>query len=297
MNWPTLHGAPPDIIAHRGASGLMPEHTLAGYALALSQGADIIEPDLVPSRDGVLFARHEPGLTRSTDIALRPEFGPRQREGDWHSVDFDADELDSLRAIQPFPGRSAAEDRCHAIPRFDSILRWAERAAAECGSRVRLYPEIKHPSRLAALGHDPVPKFIEAVVRLPAGVEVWVQCFEPAPLRRVFDATGLPSCLLLDADADWQVAIDQHGEWLFSLGVSKRLLTDEHGRPSGLIEVAHRAGLRVDAWTFRDDAVAPGFLGIEDELTEAMRLGVDGVFCDFPKTGLAVRACAMRSKG
>jgi glycerophosphoryl diester phosphodiesterase len=297
VNWPTLRGAPPDIIAHRGASGLMPEHTLAGYALALSQGADIIEPDLVPSRDGVLFARHEPGLARSTDIAMRPQFSNRLRDGDWQSIDLDADELDTLRAIQPFPGRSADEDRRHAIPRFEHILRWAGQAAAERGAPVLLYPEIKHPARLAALGHDPVPRFIESVSRPPTGVEVWVQCFEPEPLRRVSEATGLPCCLLLDADSDWQAAIERHGGWLFSLGVSKRLLIGEDGQPRdppsrGVVELAHRAGLRVDVWTFRDDAVAPGFSSIEDELIAAMQLGVDGMFCDFPKTGLAARVRA-----
>lgn len=289
MKWNTLGGQPPQIIAHRGASGPLPEHTLAGYALALGQGADIIEPDLVPSRDGVLFARHEPALARSTDIATRPGFADRRRGEDWVSIDLDAAELDSLRAVQPFPGRSRAYDGLHGIPRFGDILHWAGLAAAERGRAVIVCPEIKHPTELAAAGHDPVPRFLEAVEKLPPGVEVWVQCFEPEPLRRVFDATGLPCCLLLDKDADWRAAIARHGDWLFSLGVSKRLLMDETGQPTGLIEAAHGAGLRADVWTFRDDAVAPGFARVEDELTAAMRLGVDGLFCDFPQTGVAVR--------
>ena len=78
--WNTLDGTPPRIIAHRGASGLRPEHTLDGYALALAQGADVIEPDLVLSRDGVLYARHDLGLARSTDVAQRAEFAARVRE-------------------------------------------------------------------------------------------------------------------------------------------------------------------------------------------------------------------------
>lgn len=289
MNWQTLSGAPPQIIAHRGASGLRPEHTLEGYALALAQGADVIEPDLVPSRDGVLFARHEPKLARSTDIASRTEFADRRRDGDWLSIGLDAADIDTLRAVQPYPGRSRAYDGLHAIPRFSEILRWAERAAAERGRPVILYPEIKHPGELAAAGHDPLPRFLEAVATLPAGLEVWVQCFEPEPLRRVFDATGMRCCLLLDKDADWRAAIADHGGWLFSLGVSKRLLVDATGQPTGLLEAAHAAGLRIDAWTFRDDAVAPGFARVADELIAAMRLGVDGVFCDFPATGRRVR--------
>ena len=81
MSWNTLDHSPPLIIAHRGASGLRPEHTLEGYALALEQGADVIEPDLVPSADGVLFARHDAGLARSTDIASREAFRGRSRDG------------------------------------------------------------------------------------------------------------------------------------------------------------------------------------------------------------------------
>lgn len=287
--WRTLSGAPPQIIAHRGASGPLPEHTLAGYALALEQGADAVEPDLVPSRDGVLFARHEPTLAHSTDIAARPEFSDRWRDGDWYSIDLDAAEIDTLRAVQPFPGRSRAYDGLHAVPRFAEVLRWVELAAAERGRPVVLYPEIKHPTELAAAGHDPVPRFLEAVETLPRGVEVWVQCFEPEPLRRVFEATGMNGCLLLDKDADWRAVIAEHRDWLFSLGASKRLLLDASGQPSGLIQAAHAVGLRIDAWTFRDDAVAPGFARVEDELAAAMRLGVDGLFCDFPATGIAVR--------
>ena len=289
MNWRTLNGAPPRIIAHRGASGPLPEHTLVGYALALGQGADVIEPDLVPSRDGVLLARHEPTLARSTDIAGRGEFAARRRGEDWYSIDFDAAELDTLRAVQPFPGRNRAYDGLHRVPHFADILRWAELAAAERGRPVILYPEIKHPTELAAAGHDPVPRFIEAVASLPPGVEVWVQCFEPGPLRRVYDATGMNCCLLLDKRADWGAALAEHGHWLFALGADKRLLIDAAGRPSALIEAAHAAGVRVDAYTFRDDAVAPGFARIEDELAAAMRLGVDGLFCDFPATAIAVR--------
>ena len=111
MAWRTLDGGAPRIIAHRGASGLRPEHTLEGYALALSQGADIIEPDLVVSADGVLFARHDPGLARSTDIRLRPQFASRQEQGDWPVDRFAASEIDQLRAIQPNAARSSEFDR------------------------------------------------------------------------------------------------------------------------------------------------------------------------------------------
>lgn len=284
MNWHTLDGLPPSILAHRGASGPLPEHTLVGYALALGQGADVVEPDLVPSADGVLYARHEPALGNSTNIAALPDFAPLQRDGEWWSVLLRAEQLDRLRARQPFPGRDRAFDDQHPLPRWQAIIDWAAQAAAERGSAVTLYPEIKHPCELAAQGVDPVPYFIASVAALPDGVRVWVQCFDVEPLYRVYLATGLPCALLIDADDDWRTAIAAHGSWLSRLGVNKRLLA------SGLVADAHERGLRVDAWTFRDDALGAGFSRIEDEMQAAMRQGVDGLFCDFPATGVAARA-------
>lgn len=283
MNWQTLDGKPPLILAHRGASGPLPEHTLVGYALGLGQGADVIEPDLVPSADGVLYARHEPALRNSTNVAALPEFAPLARDGEWWSASLRAEQLDRLRARQPFPGRDRTFDDQHPLPRWQAIIDWAAQAAAERGSAVTLYPEIKHPGELAAQGVDPLPPFIASVAALPDGVRVWVQCFEVAPLYRVYSATGLPCALLLDADDDWRTAMAAHGSWLSRLGVNKRLLA------SGLVADAHARGLRVDAWTFRDDALGAGFSAIEDEIQAAMRHGVDGLFCDFPATGIVAR--------
>jgi len=262
---------------------------MEGYALALTQGADVIEPDLVPSADGVLFARHEPNLARSTDVVARPEFAERQRDGAWHSDDLLAVELDTLRALQPYPGRSVAHDGKFALPRWTAVIAWAARMAQSRGSAVALYPEIKEPSALARRDSDPVPAFIASVAELPRDVTVWVQCFERDALRRVHDATGLPCTLLLDSKADWRAAIKANSAWLARIAVSKRLLPAKTGDDAGVVTAAHDAGLRVDAWTFRDDAVGEGYASVEDELAIAMRLGVDGLFCDFPATGLAVR--------
>lgn len=292
----SLDGHPVRVIAHRGASGVLPEHTLIAYATALVQGADVVEPDLVVSRDGVLFARHEPGLGRTTDVADRPDFADRRRDGDWFCHDFDAVELDRLRAVQVFPGRSRSHDRRYPVPRFRDILCWAGQAAVDRGRSVILYPEIKHPSALAALGIDPVPLFIDAMRNRPDGVEVWVQCFEVEPLRRIVEATGLNACLLLDAEADWRAALAEHGDWLFALGIDKAILSradDRSGarlddQPGAVVAAAHAIGVRVDAWTFRDDAVGAGFASIEDELRNAIAFGVDGLFCDFPATAVAV---------
>jgi len=288
MRWATRDGGAPRIIAHRGSSGLWPEHVFPGYLQALADGADIVEPDLVPSRDGVLYCRHDPGLARSTDIAQRPAFADRQREGDWPVDALDAAEIDQLRATQPYPGRSGVHDRQHAVPRFSALLDWAGEQATARGQRIVLYPEIKHPTRFAERGRDPVPLFAAALRRRPAAVDVLLQCFEAGPLRRAFEATGCPPALLVDADADPRALLAEHGDWLAGLALSKRHLAAPDA--AALIAAIHARGLRVDAWTFRDDAVGDGYTRIEDELAAAMRLGVDRLFCDFPATAVAVRA-------
>lgn len=289
MSWKTLDGHAPQVIAHRGASGLLPEHTLVGYALGLGQGADVIEPDLVPTRDGALIARHEPGLARSTDVFQRGEFSPLKRDGDWWSTDFSLDDIRRLRARQPFEGRSERHDGYHPVPSWQDVLDWAAQAALERSQPVTLYPELKHPERFAALGLDPVALFAESVRCLPVGVEVRVQCFEVEALQRVHEATQLPCTLLLELGADWRAAIAEHGGWLWGLGVDKRLLWSAPGRGSGLVEAAHAAGLRVHPWTYRDDRVGEAHADVREELRAAFRLGVDGVFCDFPATGVEVR--------
>jgi glycerophosphoryl diester phosphodiesterase len=290
MAWRTLDGSAPRIIAHRGASGLRPEHTLEGYALALAQGADIVEPDLVVSADGVLFARHDPGLARSTDIRLRPQFAARREQGDWPCDRFDADEIDQLRAIQPNPARSAEFDRRWPPPRWPAVLAWAQQAAQERGEPVLVYPEIKHPALFESRGVDAVQAFIASMAAARTGVEVWVQCFDAPALRRVHEATGLRCSLGVSAGADWRASLRDHGDWLSGLVASKELLHGFGGVDSGLVAAAHADGLRVDAYTFRDDQVGKGHAGIGEELEAAMRAGVDGLFCDFPATAIAVRA-------
>ena len=290
MRWRTLDGQAPRVIAHRGASGLRPEHTLAGYELALEQGADIVEPDLVPSADGVLFARHDPGLARSTDIKRRAEFAARTEDGDWPCDRLLAEEIDRLGAVQPCEGRGADFDGRWSPPRWSAVLDWAREQARARDRRVLLYPEIKHPEMFGERGVDPVACFADSVVELPPEVEVWVQCFDALALRRVHEATGLRCCLGVDARSDWASAIAAHKGWLGGLVAAKSLLAGSDGKASPLVEAAHAAGMRVDAYTFRDDRVGEGHASIEAELAWALASGADALFCDFPATALALRA-------
>ncbi len=146
----------PLVIAHRGACGYRPEHTLAAYALAIEQGADFIEPDLVPTRDGVLIARHENELSDSTDVADRPVFADRrcvklvdgiERTG-WFSEDFTLDEIKTLRARERLPQLrpdNAAYDGRFEVPTFAEVLALLRQAEGR-GRRVGVYPETKHPT-------------------------------------------------------------------------------------------------------------------------------------------------------
>lgn len=200
------------VIAHRGASGHLPEHTLAAYALAIAQGADFIEPDLVPTRDGVLIARHENELSATTDVAERPEFADRHtaklidgvRVEGWFSEDFTLAEIRTLRARTPWPElrpEAAREDRRHGIPTFAEVL-----ALARAHPTIGVYPETKHPTYFERIGArlDGTPIATD-VTRLlvdtliaedfadPA--RVVIQSFEPGNLirlrREILPAAGL----------------------------------------------------------------------------------------------------------
>jgi len=153
----------PIVIAHRGASGERPEHTIGAYALAIDQGADFIEPDLVSTSDGVLVARHENEISETTDVASHPEFADRKTtkviDGlsltGWFTEDFTLAELKTLRARERLPQLRAANttyDGTWDIPTLDEIITLVQRREKETGRRIGLYPETKHPGHFRKLG-------------------------------------------------------------------------------------------------------------------------------------------------
>jgi glycerophosphoryl diester phosphodiesterase len=290
--WHTLDGKPPLVIAHRGASGYRPEHTLAAYTLAIEQGADYIEPDLVATRDGHLIARHEPLLDDTTDVKSRPEFAGRRttKTLDGKSItgffasDFTLAEIRQLRAVQSNPARSKEHDGRYQIPTFEEILDLAGREAARRGRTIGLYPETKHPSFHLALGLPLEERLLEALRRRkldrPDG-PVFIQSFESANLQYLRAHTRLPLVQLLDDgtlqyDASGRrvvaVKIAQHGDerggvapqsladvakYANAIGPWKRQIMRDVGAQqllqTTLIEQAHAAGLRVHTYTFRSE--------------------------------------------
>ena len=298
--WNTLDGSAPRNIAHRGASGYRPEHTLDGYALAAAQGADVLEPDLVLSRDRVLFARHDLGLSRSTDIASHPQFASRAREiagqRDWWVSDFSASELDMLRAVQPFPERGRQLDGRFVLPRFAMLLDLRATASANYGRAIAVYPELKHPDYFRAIGMDPVAALHDELAPrdlLGHASPVWIQCFDHAVLREARDRCGNPCFALLEnAPAEpgaRDALLRALALWAQGVAPPKHLLWDRAGNDSGLVSAAHAHGLQVHAWTFRDDRPPAPFTSPREELFAAFALGVDALFCDFPDTALDAR--------
>lgn len=293
--WNTLDGRPSRIIAHRGASGELPEHTMHAYVRATGEGADVIEPDLVCSRDGVLFARHDLGLQRSTDVAQRPEFAERAREQfgerDWWVDDFSAAELDALRALQPWPQRDQRFNSEYPLARFGEVLEFARLMGARRGRPLPVYPEIKHPAYFRRAGLDPLAPLLACLHQhglCGAQAPVWLQCLDHEVLREAHASCGNPCFALLEA-APTPAQLAALADWAQGIAPGRELLWDGAGRPTGLVEAAHDIGLEVHAWTFRDDMGAAPFASPAAALEAAFDAGVDALFCDFPASAVAAR--------
>jgi glycerophosphoryl diester phosphodiesterase len=298
--WNTLSGAPPRIIAHRGASGYRPENTLSAYRLAIAQGADAIEPDLVASRDRVLFARHDLGLARSTDVAMRPEFAARRRVlagiEDWWISDFTAAEIDRLAARQPDARRGVAHEGHDTVPRFAELLELAREEAWCRGQTLSIEAEIKQPEHFTALGIDLVAALRDTLQPrdlLGADSPVWLESFDHRFLRNAVAHLGNPAVALLDRfpenRAAWDTQLRNFAGWARAIAPAKHLLWDSMARTSGLVAAAHDYGLEVHAWTFRSDQPSAPFTTPDAELEAAFALGVDALFCDFPDLAVAAR--------
>lgn len=302
QRWPTLTGAAPIVIAHRGASAYRPEHSLEAYALAISQGADVIEPDLVVTKDGVLVARHERYLSGTTDVSQRPEFASRKRfdafiekdEGrrleDWWVEDFTLAELKTLRAVQPRAGRSKDFDGLYEVPTFAEVLALAQQMSTASGRPIGVYPETKHPDYFASIGLDFEKPLLGALQRYEAG-PVFIQSFVPDILKRLKGKTQAKLVQLVEnRGGSPSVPLVDIARYADGVGPDKTLVTD------GYLRDAHGLGLFVHPWTYRLDAPPPGGFPIGGdgvaEMTAAFESGVDGLFTDFPDAGLDARTRA-----
>ncbi len=287
----------PLVIAHRGASGHRPEHTLAAYALAIDMGADFIEPDLVSTRDGVLVARHENEIGGTTDVASR--FPNRQTtkvvDGDtvrgWFVEDFTWLELRSLRARERLAFRSHAYDGMYAVPTFDEVLALADSAGRRRGRAVGVYPETKHPSYFRSIGLPLEPKLLASL--RARGLDrrdapVFIQSFEPGNLEQLAKETRVRLIYLVATAAQvTPSALRAMARSVYGVGANTRLVVgaDSGAAPTSLVADAHAAGLKVHVWTLRSEASFLPRRYRGDPLAEVRELnamGVDGIFGDFP---------------
>lgn len=296
------------VIAHRGASGYLPEHTIAGYELAIKQGADFIEPDLVMTKDGVLVARHDPYLSDSTDVADHLEFADRKTtvvspEGeeltDWFVWDFTLAELKTLRARQVREGRNKAADGQHTIPTFGEILALSDLACKTAKSKPSFgfYPELKWPSAHKARGFDMAGAFKAELARSTnyniCKAPLIVQSFEDWILKDlkndgyfvvqlVFPVGWVPG-------AQPSYTLEHVATYADGVGPYYLMLLDlETKAPNGYAERAASLGLDVHIWTMRDDALDQGFSSIDEQIKTMLDAGATGVFADFPDTARRV---------
>jgi glycerophosphoryl diester phosphodiesterase len=354
----TLNGGPTLVTGHRGAPGTLPEHTLEGYALAIQQGADFVEPDLVLTKDGVMIARHEPVLDGTTDIATKfPASRKTTRNLDgvpttaYFASDFTLAEIKTLRAVQASASRSHAFDGLYNIPTLDEVIALVKSESAKAGRTVGIYPEIKHSTfhaTVAGFGanviEDKLVAALHAAYGNSAGAPVFIQSFEVSNLQYLRGKTAIRLVQLIDADdvnndgsmslvapyrqpydfvvkgdartfadlltptgldfvktyanvvAPWKpYLVKTVNDGVERTGDATLTINDRRVDGStGVIEAAHQRGLLVHTWTFRNDASGYGFKDPQAEMEYYMRLGVDGLFTDFPATGVAARNAVFR---
>jgi glycerophosphoryl diester phosphodiesterase len=354
LAWKTLDGQAPIVIGHRGASGYLPEHTLEGYALAISQGANVIEPDLVLTKDGVFIARHEPMIGATTDVEAKFGVGRKTTKmvdgvstTDYFASDFTLAEIKTLRAKQT-RGRDPSFDGLYEIPTLAEVIALAQAKSAELGRTVGIYPEVKHSTFHGDLFgrhvfEDKLVTQLHAAYGNSMGAPVFIQSFEVSNLQYLNTQTNMKLVQLVDANdvnpdgsmslvdpyrqpydilaaggsttfadlvtptglAQIKTYADGVGPWKPYLVTTVDDGVDRTGDGSltindrrvdgstGVIESAHANGLFIHTWTFRNDASGYGFADPQAEMEYYFRLGVDGLFTDFPDTGVAALAVAV----
>ncbi len=323
----------PIVIAHRGASGERPEHTLLAYSLAIEQGADFIEPDLVPTRDGVLVARHENEISGTTDVAGHPEFAARRTTKTidgapvtgWFTEDFTLAELKTLRAKERLPQLRPANARYDGqaeIPTFDEVIALARQASRRTGRTIGIYPETKHPSYFASIGlplEERLVSALEAAGWDRADAPVFIQSFEVANLKKLKGMTRAPLIQLMAAsggpadgtEPSYAAMITPEGlarvaTYAVGIGPEKAMILPASGTPTNLVAEAHAAGLKVHPWTFRAENffLSPAYRTtggpaehgrLAEEIAYFIGLGVDGLFSDYPYIAVSARASAPAS--
>jgi glycerophosphoryl diester phosphodiesterase len=280
----------PIVIGHRGASGYVPEHTLTSYFIAVQQGADYIEPDLVSTKDGILVARHENEISGTTNVATHKEFASRKTtktidgkpvEG-WFTEDFTLAELKMLRARERLPQIRPANTRFDGqfeIPTLDEILsmvRALERMRGTDAPRIGVYPETKHPSYFRSINLPLEGTLLRTLKRWGyrgKDAPVFIQSFEVGNLQALRKKTQIQLVQLMEgssapydlaargdartyADLATAAGLREVAQYADVIGVDKSMViprdtNDSLLTPTSLVNDAHAAKLKVHVWTMR----------------------------------------------
>ena len=270
------------LIAHRGASGYAPEHTLAAYRLALEQKVDFVEPDLAVTKDGVLVCLHDDSLERTTDVATvfpdrsTPNTSGRGPAKQWLANDFTLAEMKRLDAGRWFDAKFAGQ----RMPTFQEMI---ELVRGKAG----LYPELKSPPLYVSRGVDMEQIFVRVIKqnRLDTAeslktTPVIIQSFDEATVRRVAkDLPTIPRLFLTERDEDVTDArLREVATFATSIGPNKNVIA----RHPEMVARAHAAGLTVTSWTFRADEKTT-YPSVREEMTHFLyTLGIDALFTNHP---------------
>jgi glycerophosphoryl diester phosphodiesterase len=304
----------PLVIAHRGASGYLPEHTAEAKALAYGMGADYLEQDVVATRDAKLIVLHDVVLDDVTDVAA--VFAGRARaDGHYYAIDFDLAEIRTLRVTERrragtreplFPQRFRSQKVPFQVSTLGEEIELIQGLNLTTGRQVGIYPEIKEPRWHREQGIDLSVLLLEELERYgytDPQAPVFVQCFDPAEVRRIRTEldSRLPLIQLLPySDRPWHgmtladsVALAAHAT---GVGLPyQHLITLPRSataplEPSPLAATLRAANLRVHAYTFRADQLPAWSRSLRDLLRAFLAdLRVDGVFCDHPDIAVDVR--------
>ena len=297
------------VIAHRGASGYVPEHTLIAKGIAHAQGAHYLEQDLVATRDGNLVVLHDIHIDTVTDVARK--FPERKREdGRFYPIDFLVDELKALRVFERFDhrtGKAVFDNRYPTgegdfrIPTFEEEIRFITHLNQTTGRTAGIYPEIKQPAWHREQGSDPTVAVLKTLRQFDLDAKeslCFLQCFDEFEVRRIRSDLGYSGPLVqLIADdhdersgTDYQRLKSREGlselsEYVDAIGPSLDSLgTWDEGtfRPTRLVDDAHAFGIDVHPWTVRADQLPSGCPSLGHLVEALVALEVDGVFADHP---------------
>lgn len=273
----------PIIIGHRGASGQRPEHTRVAYELAIEQGADYIEPDLVLSKDGILMVRHENEISGTTNVATKRAFADRfttkiidgQEVSGWFTEDFTYNELKTLRAKERLTELRPSNrdyDNEFSIMSFEEVLKFVQLMEKKTGRVIGVYPEMKHPAYFKSIGlphQETLLKQLNVFGYRDSSDAVFIQSFEVNALEALSNATEIRLVQLVDDQNPppdrpnltpeymvSQAGLKRIAGYADAIGAAKSLVIGRNllgrlDKPTDLVKNAHKNDLLVHIWTMR----------------------------------------------